>query len=201
VSREIAKSGARLVFGVAALTALVALLQVVSCNRADAVGEGTWIMPCWVYEEEVVVAGTVSVRVSEERVIQVPYYRTAHHWHPLAVAGWTLPPAIALAAAVIAIRRRSSRVLKLGAIAALVVLATAALIAPRVAWQIGPPSRTPQTPAGEVAPFDEPLAHASTSDASSVCQTPHPTYTSTSPPLSNTSVPTGGCSDQRRDHR
>jgi hypothetical protein len=116
-------------------------------------------MPCWVYEEELVVDGTVPVRVSEDRVIQVPYYRTAHHWHPLAVAGWTLPPAIALLAAAIAIRRRNRRVLKLGAIAALVVLAAAAVIAPLVAWHIGPPPRTPQTPAGEVAPSDGPLAH------------------------------------------
>jgi hypothetical protein len=140
--REVAGSGWRIAFGIAALTALVALLQIVSCNRADAAGEGSWIMPCWVYEEEKYIDGTFPLRIGDS-VIQVPDTHVRHHWHPLAVAGWILPPAIALIGLALAVRQRNRRLLKLGAFTALGVLMAAYFIAPRVAWQIGPEPSAP----------------------------------------------------------
>ena len=71
-SRQDRRERARMAFGIVAVTAVVALLQILSSNRADAEGEGSWIMPSWVYEEEEVVDGTFPFRVSETRVIQVP---------------------------------------------------------------------------------------------------------------------------------
>ena len=171
---RIAANGARMAFGIVAVTALVALLQIVSSNRADAEGEGSWIMPSWVYEEEEVVDGTFPFRVSETRVIQVPRIRIRHHWHPLAVAGWSLPPVIALLACAVAIRRRNNRLIKPGAAAALVVLAVAYFISPLVAWHIGPNQRLPgggvealrQTraphspvPRGSLLHLETPIAH------------------------------------------
>ena len=156
--REIAKSGARIALGVVALTALVALLQVVSCNRANAAGEGSWIMPCWVYEEEAVVVGTVPFPLSGGRVIQVPQYEIKHHWHPLAVAGWSLPPAVTLIGFAVAIRRRNRRPLRVGAIVALSVLAAGYFISPLVAWDIGPPRPGIPSP-GELGRGGETLAH------------------------------------------
>jgi hypothetical protein len=138
--RGIAGKGARFTFGILALTAVVALLQIVSSNRADSDAEGSWIMPGWVYEEEVVVIQTVPIRVSATRVIQVPVYGIDHHWHPLAIAGWSLPPVAALLAFALAIRRRNDRFGVAGARAALVVLAAAYFISPLVAWDIGPSS-------------------------------------------------------------
>jgi hypothetical protein len=140
--REIAGSGVRVAFGIAALTALVALLQIVSCNRADSAGEGSWIMPCWVYEEEKYISGTFPVRVGNA-VIQVPDTHVRHHWHPLAVVGWILPPAIALIGLAVAIRQRNRRPLKLAAFTALGVLVAAYFIAPLVAWHIGPEPGAP----------------------------------------------------------
>ncbi len=156
--RKIARDGTRFTLGIVGLTVLLALVQIVSCNVADDAGEGSWIMPCWVYEEEAVIDGTASLRVSESEVIQVPRFRIDHHWHPLAVAGWSVPPATALLAAAIAIRRRNGRLLKLGAMAALVVIAAAYLISPRVAWHIGPRSPGPSAPGGEVMGVDEAVA-------------------------------------------
>ena len=135
--RGIAGKGARITFGILALTVVVAVLQIVSSNRVGADGESSWIMPSWVYEEEAVVTGTVPY-VYGTRVIQVPQYRIAHHWHPLAIAGWTVPPAAVLLACAVAIRRRNGRFTNAGAGAALVVLAAAYFISPLVAWDIGP---------------------------------------------------------------
>jgi hypothetical protein len=136
--RAIAANGGRIAFAIVALTALVALLQVVSSNRADSEGKGSWIMPAWVYEEEEVIDGTFRFRVSATRVIELPKIRIDHHWHPLAVAGWSVPPALVLLACAVAIRRRNERFNKLGAAAALTVLAAAYFISPLVAWDIGP---------------------------------------------------------------
>ena len=158
--RGIAGKGARITFGILALTAVVALLQIVSSNRADSDGEGSWIMPGWVYEEEPVVVGTVAYRLPRGEVIQVPWFRIRHHWHPLAVAGWSLPPAIMLLAGAVAVRRRHKRPLKHGAIAALGVLAAAYFISPLVAWHIGPHRSHPQAPGSEVTRGVGPVAHA-----------------------------------------
>ena len=141
--RGIAGKGARITFGILALTAVVALLQVVSSNRADREGKGSWLMPAWVYEEEAVVIGTVPFRVSETRVIRVPQYRIDHHWHPLAIAGWSLPPAAALLGCALAIRRRNGRFSVAGAGAALVALTAAYFISPLVAWHIRPSRSLP----------------------------------------------------------
>jgi hypothetical protein len=148
---EIAGSGWRVVFGIAALTALVALLQIVSCNRASSAGEGSWIMPCWVYEEEEYIDGTLAHRFGDV-VIQLPRIRVRHHWHPLAVAGWSLPPAIALIGFAVALRRRSRRPLELGAIVGLGVLAAAYVISPLVAWHVGPRPGLPQSPGRDATP-------------------------------------------------
>lgn len=146
--RQIAGSGARIVFVIAALTALVALAQIVSCNRADAAGEGSRIMPCWVYEEEEYVIGTFSVRLGNS-VVQVPEFDVRHHWHPLAVAGWVLPLAIALIGLALATRQRTKRPLKAGAFAAVGVLVAAYFIAPLAAWQIGPEPAAPGPARGD----------------------------------------------------
>src|SRR5688500_2944347 len=106
--RGIAGKGARITFGILALTVVVAVAQIVSSNREGADGESSWIMPSWVYEEEAVVIGTVPF-VSGTRVMEVPQYRIDHHWHPLAIAGWSLPPAAMLLACAVAIRRRDRK--------------------------------------------------------------------------------------------
>jgi hypothetical protein len=158
--REIAGNGARITFGILALTALVALSQIVSSNRAASDGEGSWIMPAWVYEEEAVVIGTAPLRLSETQVIQVPVHRIDHHWHPLAITGWSLPLVATLLACAVAIRRRNDRLVKAGAGAALVVLAAAYFISPLVAWHIGPHPADPQSPGNEVTPGVHSASHA-----------------------------------------
>ena len=148
--REIVGSGVSIALGIAALTAVVGLLQIVSCNRADSAGEGSWIMPCWVYEEEEYIDGTFPVRFGDT-VIQVPETHVRAHWHPLAVAGWSLPPSIALVGLAAAIRRRNRRPLRVAAIAALGVLVAAYFVAPLLAWHIGPEPAAPSQE-GDVAP-------------------------------------------------
>jgi small neutral amino acid transporter SnatA (MarC family) len=137
--RRIAKDGALTAFGILMLAALVAWLQFLSCNLEDSEGEGSWVVRCWVFEEEKVPAGTTRIRVSRDsEPITVQSIRVDTHWHPLALAGWGLPPGIAIVASVFAVRRRNRRFLKHGAVAALLVLAFAFFISPLIAWGLGP---------------------------------------------------------------
>ena len=137
--RRIAKRGAVIAFGILMLSALLAWFQFLSCNLEDSEREGRWVTRCWVFAEEKVPAGPHRIRVSpDSEPMTVQSIRVDTHWHPLALAGWGLPPAIAIAASLFAVRRRNTRFLKRGAFAALLVLVFAFFISPLIAWDLGP---------------------------------------------------------------